>query len=584
MALIPFLQNNFGSLNRQIDPSNLQPGQYALGINVRVRNGGPEPIGLPLDLTDTLPTFTNLQGIYGFDNFLVVFADGLAWIKNYDDPAPQFTQVPNFQMSPLVDIIYALEVPASTVNYVRKLASDTSGPVNLSTQYEGAPSAIICQDGINQPWLILPDGTARVSQNYSQWSQSAGNTREYIPIGTFMIFVNNKTYLMVKDTNDNYTLIASSVSGRPCDFMVNIDTNGDAGGTPGYVAYSVSYTPLTCMSAIGGSQNQTGGQGVSFYVGHQSFSYLVIPNYNNTIFGEPTYTNQALFSTGPNNNFSIADLLGDTALVDASGIRSFNSVLQTRFEGRNAPFSAQIQPFFGDSNDVNSSIVQTTTAATEWSDYGFFAVQTIYGLGFCIYDTIYQAWVSLDLFPNLTSPVVMFADIKQTGGIRELFFMTEDGHFYQYLAGDTSTAGVYGGDFTPTGNGVDVKPIQVQPVFVRVVESGILELGVFMDSKLITTLTKPIDCDSTVDVDSFNQYPLQPPFGVSADLTRAPSFDLTKFQQGWKMGFWITWNFKAMLLLVQAAGDGVLIKNSLKQQARDYAQYQELLAPKNDTI
>lgn len=583
--MIPFSQNSFAALNRQCDPSNLQPGQYALGINIRIRNGGPEPIGLPLDLTTTLPTFTKLQGIYGFDNFLVVFADGLAYIKNYDAASPQFTQVPGFQMSTSVSIIYAIEVPASTVNFVRKLATITSGPINLTTQYEGAPSAIICQDGINQPWLILPDGTARVSQTYSQWSQSSGNTREYIPIGTLMLFVNNKTYILVRDTNGNYTLLASSVSGRPCDFMVNIDTNGDAGGTPGYVAYSVSYTPLTCMSATGGSQNQTGGQGVSFYVGHQSFSYLVIPNYNNTIFGEPTYTNQALFSTGPNNNFSIVDLLGDTALTDASGIRSFNSVLQTRFEGRNSPFSKNIQPFFGDINDTNSVIVQTVTAGTEWADYGFFAVQTIYGLGFCIYDTTISNWVSLDLFPNITSPVVMFADIKQTNGIRQLFFMTQDGHFYQYLAGATATAGFYAGDYTPTGQGVDVKPIQENPVFTRVVESGTLSVGVFMDSQLITTLTKPIKCDANVNKGSFNQYPLSLPFGVDADLTRSPSFDLTTFQQGWKMGFWIQWNFKAMLLINQAAGNGVLAQNSMKQQARDYAEYSNLLSPeKNDTI
>lgn len=582
MALIPFIQSSYTGMNRQVDPSNLATGLYALLVNARIRNGGPEPIGLPLDLTTSLPSFKNIQGIYGFDNFLVVFGDGLAYTRNYDLSSVSFSPVPGFSMDPNVDFIYALEVPASTVNYVRIPTSSSgvpqaSGPITLTASYEGATACIICQDGINQPRLILPNGTSRVSQTFYQWSQNG--VREYIPVGTVMLYVNNKVYCLVKDGSGNYTLIASSVSGRPCDFMVDIDTNGNAGAFPGYVAYSVSYTPLTCMSATGGSTS-TNGQGTSFYVASQNFSYLVNPNYNITIFGEPTYTNQSLFTTGPNNNWSIIDLLGDTAIIDAGGIRSFNSILQTRFEGRSSPFSSLIQPFFGDVDDVNSSIIQTTTAGIQFADYGFFAVRTIYGIAVCVYDTTFQSWVAIDIFPGLTSPIKQFADIKTTEGIRELFFITEDNHFYQYLAGATSTAGFYAGDYTPIGNGLDVKPIQVNPVFTRVVESGMVNLNVFMDSKLITTLSKSVIADKGVNANSFNTYPLTLPFGTNnADLTRSPSFDLSKIEQGWKMGFWITWNFKAMLLLVQAAGDGKLIQNSLKQQARDYGELQTYLNP-----
>lgn len=95
-----------------------------------------------------------------------------------------------------------------------------------------------------------------------------------------------------------------------------------------------------------------------------------------------------------------------------------------------------------------------------------------------------------------------------------------------------------------------------------------------MDSKLENTYNKTVTADSGVNDESFNQYPLPLPFGVNnSDLTRSPSFDLHSIQQGWKLGFWITWDFDAILLLVQTAGDGKLIQNSLKQQARDYANF-----------
>lgn len=585
MALIPFIQSNFASMNRQKDPAQLAAGEFALMLNGRLRNGGPQPITLPQDLSSILPPFHNLQGAYGFDNYLLVFADGLCWYRNYDVSDTTFQLQPGFQMSPIAPWIYACAVPNSTINYNRvpTVLSDNvtivpSGGVQLvGSLLNGSPACIVCQDGSSQPFLILPDGTARPAQNFTQWSLTG--TREYVPIGTFMLWINNKLYCMIKDTAGNLTMLSSSVSGRPIDFVVAVKVDGDkqsseATGGAIATAYSVDYTPVTCLSAVSGAPS-TNGLGTSFYVGTQKASYLVAPNYNTTIFGEPTYTNQMLFSTGPKNNISITDILGDAALIDDSGIKSFNSILQTRFEGRNAPFSAKMNPFFGNADDDNTALVQDVTAAITWSDYGFFAVNTIYGYGILVYDTLLQSFVSFDqLFgdSNTSIAIRQFADIKTASGIRELFFIGSDNKLYQYFGGKTATCGIYVGDFTPTGSGIELKPKILNPVFTRVTESGTVNVDIYLDSQHIDTFTKAVKADSSAQ--SAIIYPQSLPFGDNtADQSRSPAFNLGTIMSGVKLGFWITWNFKAMLLQANAAGEGNVLASGIKQQARDYTEF-----------
>jgi hypothetical protein len=576
-------------MNRQKDTAQLAPGEYALMANGRIRNGGPQPITLPQDLSSTLPPFGNLQGVYGFDNFLLVFADGLCYFRDYDVSDTSFHVQPGFQMSATAPVIYACSVPASTINYNRTPQVDAgtglviaSGGVQLvGSLINGSPACIVCQDGTSQPFLILPDGSARAAQTYIQWD--ANNVREYVPVGTMMLWINNKLYCLIKDTVNRFTMIASSVSGRPLDFVVAIDVNGnkvpsESTGGALAAAYSVDYTPITCLSAVSGAPS-TNGLGTSFYAATQKASYLVAPNYNTTIFGEPTYTNQLLFSTGPKNNVSVTDILGDAALIDDSGIKSFNSILQTRFEGRNAPFSAKMNAFFGNADDDNTAIVQDITAAITWSDYGFFAVNTIYGYGVLVYDTLFQSFVSFDqLFgSDVSISIKQFADIKTTTGIRELFFIGGDNKLYQYFGGSTAECGFYIGDFTPTGQGIELKPKILNPVFTRVVESGTVNVDVYLDSQHVDTLSKFIEADA--DATNIIPYPQSLPFGDNtSDQTRSPAFNLGTIMPGVKLGFWVTWNFKAMLLQANAAGEGNVLASGMKQQARDYAQLMEVIA------
>lgn len=578
-------------MNRQKDPAQLIPGEFALMTNGRLRNGGPQPITLPTNISNSLPPNTNIQGIYGFDNFLLVFADGLCYVRNYDVDPINFISQPGFQMSATAPTIYACAVPAATVNYNRVPATTLdnipivipSGGVQLIAAINGSPSCIVCQDGSSQPFLILPDGTARQAQTFTQWSSAAGGVREYVPIGTLMVYVNDKLYVLIKDTSDTprNTMIASSVSGRPLDFVVAIDVNGNKTGTElsgGAIAtaYSVDYSELTCMSVVGGGAASPTGEGTSFYVATQKASYLVLPNYTATIYGEPTYSNQVLFTTGPKNNFSVCDILGDAAVIDDSGVKSFNSILTTKFEGRNAPFSAKMNTFFGNAeDDDNNSVIQDITAAYSWSDYGFFAVNTIYGYGVLVYDQLtgFQSFVSFDqLLGDPSVAIKQFADIKTTTGIRELFFITTNNLLYQYFGGSTAICGFYVGDFTASGNGVELKPKMLNPVFVKVVESGIINVDVYVDGQKTETLSKEIDADSSAL--STIPYPQSLPFGNNkADIVRPPGFNLTSSLAGNKIGFWLTWNFKSVLLLANASGESDSAIQGFKQQARDYSQF-----------
>jgi len=586
MALTTFIQSKFMQMNRQVDPTDLAAGQYALCVNGRIRDGGVQPIKLPKEiLGGELSGIKNLQGIYGVDTFLVVFGDGKAFYRNYSLSNSAFFQIAGFQMSPSAPTIYMQIVPASTVNGSRIPTAATNntdvqinGPIQFtSASFNGTPAAAVCQDGIIQPYIIFPDGTARITQNYSQWTV---DNREYVPIGTLMIFINNKLYIVIKDANGRYTLIASSVSGRPLDFMVNIKLSGEkedneVDGDAVTTAYSVDYTPITCLSVVGGAPSSN-GQGTSFICSTLRTTYLIAPNYNLTLFGEPTYTNQVLFITGTLNQFSIADLLGDTAIIDYAGIRSFNAIMSTKFEGRNAPFSRTIQKVF-------SNIVQNVTAAYTWDNYGWFAVQTVYGPAVMIYDTIMGGWIAVDIYPSI-APIKQFADIKTSASAITMFFITADNRIFQWGQSATvATCSFYAGEFAAAANipqpmligvnlGTDIKPYTANVVFVNVNASGTVNLQTFMDSQ------KVLDLNETVEqVSQPAEVPISLPFGnTNQDQVRHATFDLTSVAPGWKLGLLVTWNFDAMLLQVSTVVEIKTPAAPLKAQARSFVEMQEM--------
>jgi len=255
-------------------------------------------------------------------------------------------------------------------------------------------------------------------------------SREYVPIGKQMTFFNNKLFIISPDG----TLIYHSVSGRPLDFVVaitdkgnkvNTDTTVDTeaflpdqtlgetiGGAPGS-SYTVGYNVVTALTVMNNE---------ALFVSTQGGSYGVTLNYETTVFAEPMFKKQLLFTANSINQRSFVDLLGDFAFIDPEGLRSFNAVVQSKNEGRNSIFSLKVARLFKD-------IVQDTKkcAAIVYDDYALFACNTIFGHGILVYDTLTQQFVSFDQLTDDSNgnigPVIEFAKVE-TNNKRELFAIT----------------------------------------------------------------------------------------------------------------------------------------------------------------
>lgn len=556
-----FPQLNFsGGMNQQVDPTRLQNNEYPLAVNIRTRYGVAELVKLPLD-ADPQGTLSGLlvQGIYSAGPYFIVFANGKAFYKNAANQASAFTQIASFQLSPTAEHIYAEQVPASSMNFGRQLeeADNIRGGVKLFGSVNGSPQCLVCQDGENQPWLIFEDGTARRAGGYVDW---AIDNREYVPIGHMMMYLNGVLYI-VGDVSTG-SLVATrrqifrSVTGRPLDFVVNIDINGNKGGDASTTSFAVDYDAITCISRL---NSNDGG----FFVSTAKNSYLVLPQFTPPLpFNEPTFITQALFNTGPLNNFSLCDISGDAAFVDFGGIRSFNAVLQNRNEGKNLPFSKKIAALF-------ETIVQTVTAAISYDDYAFFAVETIYGRGILVFDTIQDIWVGIDFFTDedlipLDVSIQQFCEVK-IGSTRKLFCRTSDNLVYEMFAGtDYATGNIFTGEWCSNDAAIEVKPLNLKLVYTDVEEEGNVTITPYVDRKAQTALTLPLTQNATVFAT-----PLGLPFGPSdSDVVRNINFGLdNNVAQGWKIGFWISWNFAAQLTHIRCECIKIKATESTDEQA-----------------
>src|SRR6185295_15896141 len=420
-----FNQNSFaGGLNLLSDDTRLQPNEYRLGFNLRNR-------------FDTLvPNLTTVQdqnapvgikqGLFAISlNVLILFCAGKAYYRLTTQTV--WTQIAGFQMSTTAYRLFAEIVPASTLNLNRFLVTpgitSSNSPLKDVVQtsnvtVNGTPACMIVQDGSNQPWIIYIDPLSglplsRVSQNYADWTML---NREYIPIGTQMAYFSGKLYVV---SPDGHTIL-SSVTGRPMDFVINIDINGDKGGDAYTTSYSVSFDPISCMIAVNSA---------ALFVSTQRSSFSVTPNLDITFFGEPTFNSQLLFEAGCVNQFSFIDILGDYAFIDHEGLRSFNAIVQEKNEGRNSIFSLKITRAFKNilqSGDFNCAI--------SFDNYGLFSVNTIYGKCLVIYDYLAKVFVGMDF--AITGKGFKQMARFETGSL-QLFGIAEDNEVYHIYGGDS---------------------------------------------------------------------------------------------------------------------------------------------------
>lgn len=552
-----FVKSKFsGGMFRRGDGTSVGDNEYLLLRNGRAREFGLQAIKLPERVTDSnITSLGHFQGCYAAGDYLLVFRNGQAYYKAMAGPnqMPSFQSILGFSMNSQVDYIYVELVPGSSVNFARDGSDDG---LNLALPVASSPACAVVQDGINRPSIIFPNGTHRKANTYVQWSHS---NREYVPIGTLMAFQSGVLYIAGKDQSGNLTNIFRSVSGRPLDFMVQINNEGNkvfptdelAGGAPS-VSHRVSFDPITALNRLNASDG-------SFYVGTKKASYIVTPRLDRLIFGEPTFMNQPFAMTGALNQFSLVELLGDHAFIDVTGLRRFNAVLQLKNEGKNSPFSADVESLLADVEQDESKI-----AAVEFDNYAMFALNTIHGQAIVVFDTIMEKYVSVDLYPNVEGSIKQFTRMLTSDGKRKLFAITESGLYELFASDVTARAGVYFGELT-TGDPKDEhKPQSVSVVFSDIEEQGELKVTLVSDNVNTQEQVRQINVSPGLPPN-----PTPMPFAFKAtDKTKTLSFNFDQSSFSWKFGFWVEWDFKALLTHLRCDTNTDTRRSTLQQQAK----------------
>lgn len=525
-------QSFVGGMNLLGDDTQLSTNQYRAGFDLTNRYSSLDPI--LASVIDTSVPVGVIQELVTFGNYLVIFVNGFAYYRLFSDTT--WTQIANFSMSTNAPRYWTVAIPVATTNYVRYAASGTvistvanslglAQILSIAGASNGNLPGLLVQDNINQPQFIFINGQglpeARVTQNFEQWMISyvdatdtvvatignqSGDMREYVPIGNCMAWVQGILYLVSPD----FTTILRSVNGRPLDFTINVTnilaTNASASTIlnsngvkitippftqiPGGDAYTTAYTvgvgAISCIRAL-----STGGLFVSASNANFSVTLNTTPGAP-TLFGEYTFIRTPLFEATCLSDRAIFDSKGDTKFIDLTGVRSFNAIEQAQNEGRNTPFTAQIQAAFG--SDTNP-IVQTNTivAAILYNDYELYALNTIFGFGIAKYDTINSCWTSFDLQQGNGKGIKILAKIEL--GTRRLLAVTTDNTLYTLYAGP----GITTASFRSTGicsnilyantnirmnnPRYEVKPLEARVIINQMTEECDATLNLFVDNR-----------------------------------------------------------------------------------------------------
>jgi hypothetical protein len=536
-----------GGMRRNVDPTGIEDNEYALLINGRNRFGNVAPINGPLELTNQLPSGF-YQNVYGFESILLLFIDGKAFAKDFK-ASSGFVQIPGIQMTETAPEIFVEAVPSSWMNAQRKAtASDQNAEVTFFSQVSGTPSALVVQDGIIQPMLIFSTGNARQAKTSIDWSDSellGEDRREYVPKGKQMCYQDGRLYIV---SSDGYT-IYRSVTGRPLDFVIAIDTDGHklpplTSGVEeaNRLSYNLDYSPITCLKAIA-AKPRVSDEEEGFFVGTLKRSWIVFPHFRNTVFAEPRFSNQVLFPTGPLNQYSFTELLGDTAIISEAGVTTFNSIFTIQNEGRNAPFHDKIFKLFELGKD---QIKQTITCAITSDNYAFFGMDTIYGPAVLVYDTQREAWSSVDIYPNLKGKIKQFAEIKLSGQ-RYLFFITSGNQLFEAFAGEALEYKVYGKEVQSEDAEIDLIPKRFRLVLDEIVKGGDVSVTIYSNGKAGTRMTKTIDAPTTTDT-----IPIEFPFGDAKNIGVVKrTFTVEEGIKGDRIGYFLECSAEASIQRIE---------------------------------
>ena len=564
-------------MNMSVDDTRLGEDEYKFAKNIRNRFGTLEGIKNVNDISSDIGAFTSnppIQAIYSIGEFVFLFFNGgCKYRKPLNPDSTWVVLCPGGTMDRSAEI-FVQAVPASTQNFLRKETNvaGASLELDMETSVQRTVASIIVQDGINQPKIIEIAGgaaTDRLAKTYAQWIDGTYTSREYIPIGKQMAFFNNKLFVVSTDG----TQIYHSVSGRPMDFVIPITTAGNKinvdetiGGAPA-TSYTVGYNTITALSVLNNE---------ALFVSTVGGSYAVSLDYTMTVFAEPMFKKQYLFTANSINQHSFVDLLGDFAFIDPEGLRSFNAVMQSKNEGRNSIFSLKVARLFKD-------VVQETKkcAAIVFDDYALFACNTIFGHGILVFDTLTKQFVSFDQLTDDSNsnigPVINFAKVE-TNNKRELFAIT---HGTTTSSGDPAykcvklfegsnyaTAYVETKAFCTNDTRVEQKPQELRLLFNKVQ---------FASS---VTATQRVNDETTPDTSAGSQSktlaaqstPINFPVTLSAVWSGPQQiqnllYNFQGGQQGWKVSYALKWTNGINLSNIQLQTRDITPMNPMLSQA-----------------
>lgn len=535
--MLDYIQSDFsGGMDLFNENYNIPNNGYGLSYNIRNRTGALSSISAPVE--DTSAPSGLKQGLFAFDNYIVLFNNGAAYYKNIvSDTA--WVKISNFAMSTTAPNIYTEAVPASKNNFTRKLndanradGSNAESNVSLDPTVEITenPAGLVCQDGISQPYIILSDASARILKDYSQWKLS---DREYVPKMKQMRYVNG--ILFGVKYNDPKT-IYRSVSGRPLDFVISIDTQGNKQGDADAMALSFGFNDITCLSALNSGE---------LLVGTTKTLHPVEFNYDKVIFAEPTFLNRRTLSVGVVNHYSFIDRRGDYCMVDVDGIRSFNAVSNLQNEGRNSIFSRQIAKAL-------AGIKQTASAAIVYDDYSIFAVKTIYGDNLlAIYDNTREVWVCFDNL-GIGAPIKQFAVGNQSVN-PVLWAITADKIYKLYSSPDELEAQVYLKGLTAGKASLTIRLNYFHAVFDGGTTEDEATLTEFVNNIEGASWNRDISSDENGEVD-------------------ATTFNLSgQTKQGWKIAPRLKWQNESKVAMVEVKATEATSNVALKQKVNTFA-------------
>lgn len=529
-----------GGMLTTLDPLKLEDNQYYFLKNGRVRYGDIESINKPQDITSSIRT-GHLQGLYAMGSSLILFSDGVAYFRDFGISQQFFERIHGFEaMNASAAKIYAELVPTSYNNLERRSVSgNATDDVILGNNQFGSPASLVCQDGSHQPRLIFPNKLSKIANDISRWTK---DNREYVPVGKQMLYKDGVLYVVSPDG----TLIYRSLIGRPLDFVIAIDNDGNrlpkiTEEEAARLPHTVTFEAITSLGNLNSPPTEANLSG-AFLVTTEKFSWMVIPNTSKVVYSEPTFINVDLFPTGTLNQFSIVNILGDTVFVDYSGIKSFNAISQFTNDGSNSSFSKDVHSLFRDK-------IQANPASVVFDNYALFGVNTIYGEAILVYDELYQKFVSIDIFDNVIGTITQFAEIK-VNGARRLFFITDANRLYEaYASTEVAECEVYTKEWASGDTMVEQHPQRINLSFADVVSpGGNVTVEEFVDRKSGGAKVKNIASDYIPPASNI----IDTPFGDSTEEnTKNVTFKLDHALKGYRAGLKIRFNFKGKLSLVE---------------------------------